>query len=102
MAAMEEVRAEPFLSLVLDDELVRTEFDAMVALEWPETVLSGRQAGTEAGCGPSDSPFDQADRNVGAVLSAERSERHKLGGRQRSPPDGVTEFPVSDVQKGAV
>jgi hypothetical protein len=79
-------REKEFLELVYaDEELLRAEFDAIVAEEWPTDGPPGRPRATSRGTGPS--PARQPER-PGVRASAGKAP-HPLGrlpGRQRSPP----------------
>jgi hypothetical protein len=79
-------REEEFLELVYaDEELLRAEFDAIIAKEWPTDGPPGRPRATPRGTGPS--PARQAEqRGVRAPLGMPSHPHGGLPGRQRSPP----------------
>ena len=79
-------RAEPLLALVLDDDLIAAEFNAIIAAEWPDPV---RQQSV-----PPTRHAQLSNRSEGLAtkrIGASRSEpgrlcRAVLPARQRSPP----------------
>jgi len=79
-------REEEFLELVYaDEELLRAEFEAVIAKEWPTDGPSGRLRRPPRGTGPS--PARQAEqRGVRAPLGVPSHPHGGLPGRQRSPP----------------
>jgi hypothetical protein len=79
-------REKEFLELVYaDEELLRAEFDAIVAEEWPTDGPPGRPRATSRGTGPS--PARQAERpGLRAPAGKAPHPLGRLPGRQRSPP----------------
>jgi hypothetical protein len=79
-------REKEFLELVYaDEELLRAEFDAIIAEEWPTDGPPGRPRATSRGTGPS--PARQAERpGLRAPAGKAPHPLGRLPGRQRSPP----------------
>jgi hypothetical protein len=95
MATMADVGCDPaaaedFLSIVLsDDELVRAEFDAIMAEQWPDQPPDqGDRSDRE------QRPTQPAHRFGGWARSPSsdrrRNDRMNRWRRQRSPPPGVS------------
>ena len=75
---------EQFLDLLLaDEELLRAEFDAIIAAEWPgppPDLADGRV------CGEPDPGATRRHRATATRVSAPRRPRVDASARQRSPP----------------
>jgi hypothetical protein len=88
---------EEFLDLLLaDDDLLRAEFDAIIAAEWPEPPAD-RPGSSVAGRPPGGGPSRRAADPVRGPVS--RPRHPGIGGwaRQRSPP---VRHPTHDRQEG--
>ena len=75
----------PFLALVLDDDLIAAEFEAIIAAEWPELVRQPRKPAARWG---QLSSRDEArdTRETASVRLTGQRRGAALPGRQRSPP----------------
>lgn len=77
---------EEFLELVCaDEELLRAEFDAIIAQEWPSSRPPARREATSTGAGPYR-PREPGRRGERALRDETRHPHGRLQGRQRSPP----------------
>ena len=84
----EDTAADQFLELVLaDEQLLRDEFDAIIAQEWATCPPPVRDRGTSPA---ADSPPRRSLRPRGRGATACRPPQHPGAdgwGRERSPPD---------------
>lgn len=77
---------EEFLELVYaDEELLRSEFDAIIAREWPTNRPPARPEAMSRGTGPHR-PRQPQRLDVRTHLEKPRHPHGRLQGRQRSPP----------------
>ncbi|HSF99164.1 MAG TPA: hypothetical protein VLA55_10765 [Ornithinibacter sp.] len=82
---------DEFLELVCaDEELLRAEFDAIIAREWPTSRPPARPEAMSRETGPHR-PRQPERRVVRTLRAKPRHPGGRLQGRQRSPPAGEPE-----------